>query len=269
MSEEAKRLLCNIAHTGYESINVDLTVEMDYARLLHTKESTSHQLYREDHMTITLGAALVRNYQQHVQMQLFTPQEEKANGADWYWRFDVGDIPIHARVQAKRIRRFAYNTPDQDCDIFFDLDQLKTLIEVTSADSQLLRGLQSWVAVYGRFEADPPCGVSNLNKCKAHRHRGNCSNSTPSLWIASATEVRKRGIRKMAMRDFISLAVRLDCLLPCMLDSMSRVALEEKGLEFNADISSFNRCESILRTNPYVRENLAGMLRISEKAIES
>ena len=127
-----------------------------------------------------MATTLREQFPSHVEITLFTPQEETGTGADWYWRFEREDGAIHARVQAKRVQRKRFGDPDDRGSIDIDVSQLNRLIQAT-AEATELPGLQAWLATYARFDATPPCRKENLQWCPQHSHQDVCASGTPSM----------------------------------------------------------------------------------------
>jgi len=109
-----RKNLCDIARTAFEVVNRLLSRDQLLAPALRSETTTSRQVYREECITVEMATTLRERFPQHVEITLFTAPEEARTGADWYWRFERGDQAIHARVQAKRVRRSEFGQDDSD-----------------------------------------------------------------------------------------------------------------------------------------------------------
>src|SRR5690349_2550950 len=108
-NSETRHTLCDIARYAFEIVGNMLDDDQVHADRLRTSVSTSRQIYREETITETLLVALRKRFPQHVEIAVYTQPEESKIGADWYWRVERGGQALHARVQAKRVHRPAFN----------------------------------------------------------------------------------------------------------------------------------------------------------------
>lgn len=107
-----RKVLCNIARWAFSVVNRLLERDQLLARELRSATTGSHQIYREECITVEMATELRERFPEHVEITLFTPPEEIRTGADWYWRFEKARGAIHARVQAKRVQRTAFGQAD-------------------------------------------------------------------------------------------------------------------------------------------------------------
>lgn len=143
-----RKVLCDIAHCAFEVVNRLLSRDQLLSSELRSTTTGSRQIYREECITVEMVATLHERFPEHVEITLFTPQEETRTGADWYWRFERGDRAIHAHVQAKRVRRAEFGDPDEHGHVEIDRLQLNQLVRATEQERDQLHGLQAWLATY-------------------------------------------------------------------------------------------------------------------------
>lgn len=211
-----RQILCGIARTAFEVVNRLLSRDQLLAREVRSSTTGSRQIYGEECITVEMVTELRERFPDHVEITLFTHPEEKRNGADWYWRFEKAGGAIHARVQAKRVQRTEFGQADDCGRVDLNMSQLAQLVAATSNASEALAGLQAWMATYARFEANPPCGSSNLQQCRHHRHQAACADHGPSLWIAQAQDFVRVNGSHLPVKAIIEKSLRLDCILPCI-----------------------------------------------------
>lgn len=258
-----RKILCDISRTAFEVVNRLLARDQLLARELRSDTTTSRQIYREECITVEMAATLRERFPQNVEIRLFTPPEETRTGADWYWRFEQGERAVHARVQAKRVRRSEFGQADRDGDVEFDDSQLDDLIQATVSAASQLRGLQAWVATFARFDATPPCRESNLLSCRRHRHDRACADHKPSLWIAQASEIRQLNGASMPVRTVVENSVRLDCILPCIDGSDAREGPAMKGFMLGTGLPPYQDCIDRIRQDSTLLKSFEGALRIT------
>ncbi|MBL8962491.1 MAG: hypothetical protein KF787_12210 [Phycisphaeraceae bacterium] len=257
-----RQVLCDIARTAFEVVNRLLARDQLLARELRSETTTSRQVYREECITVEMAATLRERFPQNVEITLFTPPEETKTGADWYWRFEHGDRAIHARVQAKRVRRAEFGQPDSNGEVEIDQDQLNVLIQETAAVASQLLELQAWLATFARFDATPPCGQSDLGQCGRHAHARACAQHEPSLWIAQASEMLQLNRSQLSVREVVQDSVRLDCILPCIDGSGGGVGPAVKGFALATGLPSYQDCIDGIQKNPVFLKSFQGAMRI-------
>jgi hypothetical protein len=263
MNGEHQRILCNIAHCAFEVINRLLSRDQLLARGLRSSETGSRQIYREECITVEIATELRERFPDHVEITLFTPPEEARTGSDWYWRFEKDDRAIHARVQAKRVKRVEFGQSDRHGHIDLDQPQLIQLVEATRQAPQELAGLQAWLATYARFDATPPCGLTDLTCCRLHHHPGNCELYVPSLWIAKAEAFANAHVQRVPITQIVQNSVRLDCLLQC-IGRQDRDGPEAKGFALQPSLRTFDECIAAIEYDAILRSEFEGALRIYE-----
>jgi hypothetical protein len=209
-----------------------------------------------------MATTLRERFPEHVEITLFTPAEERSNGADWYWRFERGDCAVHARVQAKRVQRTEFGQPDSAGRVDIDLPQLTQLVEGAESASQQLPALQAWLATYAQFDATPPCGKGNLNSCQRHNHEGHCADHSPSLWIAQANEVLGLNVTRAQVRQIVERSVRLDCILPCIDGPNVQEGPARKGFTLNAGLLPYQECVARIQSDTALLAQFWGAMRI-------
>jgi hypothetical protein len=210
-----------------------------------------------------MATELRERFPDHVQITLFTPTEEKRTGADWYWRFERPGGAMHARVQAKRVQRTAFGQTDDRGHVDLDMQQLAQLVEATQNAPDMLAGLQAWLVTYARFDASPPCGVSDLQLCSNHQHSSVCANHGPSLWIAQAQDFMGGNGSHMAVREIIQKSLRLDCILPCVDGRGTGRGPASKGFTIQGGLPSYQDCVSTIEADARLRKEFEGALRIA------
>ena len=260
--ERDRQILCDIARTAFAVVGRLLSRDQLLARELRSSITGSHQIYREECITVEMAAELRERFRDHVEITLFTPPEERLAGADWYWRFERAGGAIHARVQAKRVRRTEFNQTDDGGHIDLDTLQLARLVEATKSVSETLSGLQAWLATYARFEATPPCGSIDLQRCPHHRHHAACANHGPSLWIAQAREIQGLSVGRTAVEEIVRKSLRLDCLLPCINERNTDPGPANKGFTIQSGLSSYQDCVSTIEGDTRLRKEFEGALQI-------
>lgn len=262
--DQGRQVLCNIARSAFEVVNRLLSRDQLLARALRSSETSSRQIYREECLTVEMAATLLQKFPNHVEITLFTPPEETRTGADWYWRFEKGDRAIHAHVQAKRVQRTAFGQDDAIGHVDIDIPQLDQLLDATIKAGDSLPGLQAWVATYARFDAAPPCGQQDLRCCPIHRHEAACAEHQPSLWIAKAQEIRDtlNGARRASVRTLIEHSVRLDCMLPCIVERDPNYGPASKGFVIQNGLKTYQDCVAAIEGDTQLRKEFEGALRI-------
>lgn len=266
MRSERQKLLCRIANAACDAVSELLDRDQRQAQALRSAGSTSRQLFREETITETMVAAVQGRFSDHLEIDLFTPAEEAKNGADWYWQIRTPEGSIHARVQAKRIRRRSFGQPDDEAQVELDRNQLQRLIDQTASDRTRLPGLEAWTAIYARLDASPPCG-NMPSQCSLHGCEETCAGwGTPSIWIADAQGIQS-GLNpnrsSFSMSEMVPHAIRLDCFLPC-LQGQSRV-LEGpavKGFGLQEGIPTFRTCVAAISSSDRMRRYYKGALLI-------
>lgn len=262
--ENNRKVLCDIARCAFEVVNGLLLRDQLLAPDLRSATTGSRQIYREECITVEMAATLRERFPEHVEIVLFTPPEEQKTGADWYWRFERGDRAIHAFVQAKRVRRSAFDQPDGLGHVDIDLEQLTRLRQATNPATSQLPGLQAWLATYARFrDATPPCGEQDLQRCRLHQHQEACTNHEPSLWIAMAAEIVALKVPRPSVRQIIQNSLRLDCMLPCIDGPAADDGPARKGFALRDDLSPFQECIATIGSDPLLRAKFEGALRIA------
>ncbi len=256
-----RKVLCDIANCAFEVINNLLARDQELARELRSRETSSHQIYREESITVEMATELRKRFPNQVQITLFTPLEETRTGADWYWRIEKAGQAIHARVQAKRVQRTEFGQSDEFGLIDLDGPQLIQLVEAARQPPTELAGLQAWLATYARFDATPPCGMSDLMRCGSHRHQSSCRSHQPSLWIADAKTFASGHSQQLPIRQVIGNSVRLDCVLPC-IGEQDGAGPEDKGFVLQSGLGSYEECITAIESNIGLRSKFKGALRI-------
>jgi hypothetical protein len=264
-----RRILCDIARTAFEVVNRLLERDQLLARNLRSEETRSRQIYREECITTEMAATLRERFPQHVEITLFTAHEEARTGADWYWRFERGDRAIHARVQAKRVRRLEFGQPDSNGVVEIDRPQLDALIQAAgrlASSNELNRtpipGLRAWLATFARFDATPPCRKDDLSQCKRHNHERACADHGPSLWIAQASELLDLGVTRTTVRIVVEHSVRLDCILPCIDGPGAMDGPAKKGFTLDKGLPTFQECVDRIQKDPALLKSFEGAMRI-------
>ncbi len=231
---------------------------------LRSPGTTSHQIVREESITEDIAIALTERFNKYTKLTLLTASEESIQGADWYWQIRVGTLAMHARVQAKRIRRSVFGEPDDQGTIELNTEQTMALLNYVENAQESLPSLQTWFAFFGRFNATPPCKKSP-EKCLIHACGGACSgvNRLPSIWIAQASKfahgTRRRQVIRMA--DIIGDSLRLDCFLPCISSNDGR-GPRAKGFEVTSGIPTFESAVATIQSNDTLVGELRGALQI-------
>jgi len=263
-SEAANRqVLCDIARAAFEVVNRLLARDQLLARELLSEVTTSHQIYREECITAEMATTLRERFPRNVEITLFTPPEETRTGADWYWRFERGERAIHARVQAKRVRRSEFGQPDSDGHVMIDNAQLEQLINATNEASRQLRGLQAWLATFARFDARPPCGMDDLSRCPRHSHGRAREYHSPSLWIAKAEEIQRHLDQRPAVQRVIEHSVRLDCILPCIDGPGTHEGPAAKGFALAAGLPPYQDCIDSIQRDSTLLASFEGAMRVA------
>ncbi len=206
--------------------------------------AASRQIISETTITETLLATLRDDFPDNVTVEMFTQAQETANGADWFWRIEHGDRSMNAMVQAKRIRRPAFNTTDERADVIINQPQLQML--VNSAARSDIPNLQTWLMTYGRCKATPPCGEDPA-RCTKHCGHSPCSplDRDASIWVAKATDLSRFG-DSVPFADIVKTSVRLDCQLPCSIDGQSPGPID-KGFQLVRSDRTFEEITAVLR----------------------
>ena len=256
-----RKTLCDIAHFTFEVVNDWLNDDQILASELRSSETGSRQFVGEETITVDLARKLRTQFHKHTELKLFTHPEEKRTGSDWYWRIERGNHAIHALVQAKRVQRTAFGQQDGHGYIDLDYSQLERLLEATRTASYQISGLEAWVATYARFNATPPCGYSNLQRCRNHTHASDCVNNQSSFWIANAHEILDAKNWRLSVREIVQHSVRLDCVLPC-IDRLGVSGPAEKGFVLQSDLPSFQECVATIENDGQLYSGLKGALRI-------
>lgn len=256
-----QRVLCEIANFAFGSVGELLETDRAQAGRLRARGGTSHQVIGEETITELLVTRLATRFPDRVRIRLFTRHEESRNGADWYWRVEKPGGAIHARVQAKRVRRSEFGQADGDGTVDIDQVQLARLIATADSDVRGLPNLQAWLATYGRFSANPPCG-SDPCYCDRHGCDGYCDESAlPSIWIGQAKDFVGEPSSRHRLVDIVRNSVRLDCVLPC-LDSRDGGS-GAKGLKLTVGLPSFETCVSEIQADPALLGSFAGAMVVS------
>lgn len=260
-----RQILCDIARSAFGVVDRLLSRDQLLASGLRSSTTSSRQIYREECITIEMAAELRERFPDHVEITLFTPPEETRTGADWYWRFEKSGRAIHARVQAKRVQRTAFGQADNLGHIDIDRPQLERLLQATTEAAIRIPGLEAWLATYARFDATPPCGISDLQKCCHHRHQSACAEFGPSLWIARAQEIRDNlgdGASRGSVETIVQHSLRLDCILPCIDGRNADPGPAGKGFTIQSGLKSHQDCVSIIEGDALLRKEFEGALRI-------
>lgn len=258
-----RQVLCDIARTAFAVVGRLLARDQLLARELRSSTTGSRQIYREECITVEMATALRERFPDHVEITLFTPPEETRTGADWYWRFEKAGGAIHARVQAKRVQRTEFSQADDRGHVDLDMPQLARLVDGTQHVPPELDGLQAWLATYARFDASPPCGASDLQRCGQHRHGAPCESHGPSLWIAQATNFIDSTETQLPVRRIIENSLRLDCILPCIDGRNAGPGPGSKGFTIQAGLSSYQDCVTTIEADALLRKEFEGALRIA------
>jgi len=237
-----RRVLCDIARAAFEVVNRLLDRDQLLAQQLRTDITTSRQIYREECITVEMATTLRERFPNNVEITLFTSSEERGTGADWYWRFERGDGAIHARVQAKRVRRLEFGQADRDGNVEINLAQLNDLIQATEEALPEFPGLQAWLATFARSDATPPCGQRELSRCRRHGHETACTSHEPSLWIAQAGEIRRLEEQNPRVQRIVTHSVRLDCILPCIDGHDANQGPASKDFTLTPGLPSYQDC---------------------------
>ncbi len=259
-----RKMLCDIAHTAFRVVNKLLKTDQKLAKKLRSSETSSHQFVDEETITNMLAIKLLEKFPNNIDFTLFTHNEENQNGADWYWRIECGDHAIHARVQAKRVQRRSFDEPDALGYININSSQMERLLQTTHTTDQKIIGLEAWLVTYTRFEAIPPCGYRNLQSCELHHHAETCAKDQPCLWIANARKIVDSEIRNhVSIIEIIEHSVRLDCILPC-IDRAGISGPSKKGFVLQSGLQSFKECVDTIMSDPKLRLEFRGALRIHQ-----
>jgi len=262
--QERQAVLCQIANAAMAVASDLLEEDQSFAPSLRGPGTQSLQIYREEFITAKIAVAMKKQFSAHVDFQLFTTAEESKNGADWYWRIQVGDFAMHARVQAKRIARRSVSKPDEAGFVEIESNQIVKLIDSSREAWAELPHLQSWIATYARVNATPPCH-KNPAKCRQHGCGGLCAQSKnlPSIWVAQASAfARGNPIRRqIPIQDIIHDSIRLDCMLPCV-QQQGGSGPNSKGFALLAELRSFNDAVSVILGNDAMARDIAGALDI-------
>lgn len=267
MNGDDRKVLCDISNSAFGVVTKLLARDQELARQLLSSKTSSRQIYREECLTIEMAVTLREMYPENVQITLFTPHEEKRNGADWYWRIVKGARAVHARVQAKRVHRTEFGQSDDVGQINIDNTQLDQLIKMTTENAKLpgLQNLEAWLVTYTRSNAVPICGESDLQQCTHHKHQSTCMKELPSLWIAPAKEIQRvlNGMNRVPVRTIIQHSLRLDCLLPCIggLEEDADPGPANKGFTIHGDHRTFQDCIATIEGDTDLREEFEGALQ--------
>jgi hypothetical protein len=257
-------VLCQIANCAFKVVSHLLHRDQLLAKELRSSMTMSRQIFREECITLEMAATLREKFPDHINLTIFTQAEEKRNGADWYWRIQKGTGAIHARVQAKRVRRSAFGQLDSDGVVEFETDQLCRLLETVDSDRSSLPDLQAWIATFARYDASPPCG-KEPSRCGSHGCRGSCDgmNELPSVWVAQAQEFANGGAqtKQLAVRKVVESSLRLDCILPC-IDRGKIDGPAAKGYTLTPGILPFDACVAAIQANPLLSGTFQGALQI-------
>ena len=247
--------------------------ELDDDQLLaqhfRSGQTSSHQFIREESITERIARALFKRFREYTDFTLFTPHEESRNGTDWYWRFQIDDLSIHAHVQAKRIQRTMFGQADKDGIVELDTEQIERLLDVAADARKRVRGLQTWIATYARFDATPPCGKNPVN-CSTHGCNLACQGTTrqPSIWIAKASDFAGYGRRSrqmMRMNEIAQNSIRLDCLLPCIesgTTAVNRIGPMVKDFVLAPNLMSYESSIEAIRGDSALSDEFKGALKI-------
>jgi hypothetical protein len=259
----SQNILCQIANCAFEVVSGLLNRDQLLAETLRSPETSSHQIFREECITVDMVSTLRERFPDHIEITMFTGDEESHNGADWYWRIQKGRGAIHARVQAKRIRRSAFRQKDSNGTVQIDMAQLQKLIDTAESDREILPNLQSWLATYARFDADPPCG-NHPSMCNNHGCENSCTEQEiPSIWIAKAKEILETGRTKpiFQVKDIVEKSLRLDCILPCIDRSIDE-GPSAKGFNLFANLPTYETCIMAIQNNPALQASFDGAIQI-------
>lgn len=258
-----RKILCDIAHLAFGVVEGWLSRDQRFARELRSSKTTSRQIVGEEAITVDLAIKLREQFPNHVDLTLFTHPEETETGADWYWRIERINHAIHARVQAKRVQRTAFGESDEDGYIDIDQEQLRHLLLATRTAATSIVGLQAWLTTYARFRATPPCGCEDLISCANHRHSRPCATGQPSVWIADAQEIEDSGMKVASISQIVQQSIRFDCVLPC-IDTLGVAGPAKKNFVLQSGLQSYQDCVSIIESDPQLRSQFKGALRIHE-----
>ena len=247
-SANSRQVLCDIARSAFEVVNRLLDRDQLLARELRSDSTTSRQVYREECITVEMAATLRERFRDNVEITLFTPPEEAQTGADWYWRFERGNGAIHARVQAKRVQRTEFGQMDARGEVQIDLQQLEQLISATSDASNELSELQASLATFARFDANPPCGRTNLSRdCQRHSHERECSRQKPSLWIASREIQSLQSARCWSVKSW---STRYASTAFCRASTVQKKREGPRGRDSLSTLASWDIKNASLAFNP-------------------
>ena len=261
-------LLCGIARTAMEIVSDLLRRDQDHAGSVRSASTSSTQLFREETITEQLVSRLVEEYPDHVKLTLFTPPEEAAIGADWYWQIRRGPFALHALVQAKRVRRTTLGGDDQAGVVEIDRDQLFNLRNNRLVFSRKMPGLQSWLVTYARFGAVPPCGAVPC-ECAHHGCSACPRDLIPSIWAQPVDDIVQKlkfETNSVPVRDIVEESVRLDCVVPCvqpLLLGGQKFGPAIKGIVMSGDVPDFRRMVTTIRRDQELASQLAGAFLIS------
>lgn len=264
-----RQVLCDIARSAFEVVSRLLSRDQLLARELRSSDTGSRQIYREECLTVEMAATLREQFSDHVEITLFTPHEEKRNGADWYWRFERGDHAIHARVQAKRVQRTDFDQADDLGHIDIDIQQLERLRRATNEAAIKIPGLEAWLATFARSDATPPCGFTDLQRCRHHRHQAACAEHGPSLWIAGLEELMVHlgrsgsAAERPSVRTIVQHSLRLDCLLPYIDGPSADRGPAKKGFTLAPGRGTYQGCVAIIEGDALLRKEFEGALRVT------
>jgi hypothetical protein len=261
-------ILCKIANRAMDIANKKLELDQLYAEDFRGSASNSNQFVREEWITGEIALELRLNFASYVKTELFTAQTEAKNGADWYWCIQVGDLSIHAHVQAKRIQRSYFGQPDKDGIVELDTEQIEKLLDSAEVKKKVIPGLQTWIATYARFNATPPCR-KNPASCDIHGCGLACEGvmRQPSIWIAKAADFAKYGRPRKTMRtaEIIQNSIRLDCFLPCIESSTiasGPVGPMVKNFALTPNLMSYESSIEAIRGDSALSDEFKGALQI-------
>jgi hypothetical protein len=245
-----------------EAVGNLLSRDQHLAERLRNPDTTSRQIFREECMTSEMAETLIERFPDHVEFRLFTTHEENRNGADWYWRIQVGNRAVHARVQAKRVQRSRFGESDENGKIDIEIEQLRKLLDSAESDSASLPGLETWVATFAQLNASPPCG-NKPAACKNHGCGDACAdaNRLPSIWIAEASDLVNDGQSHLRIDQILKHSVRLDCILPC-IESGNRPGPVTKGFSLASGVPTFDTCIEAIQSSVSLKGTFEGALQI-------
>jgi hypothetical protein len=259
-------VLCQIANCAFGVVSGLLERDQRLAEELRSSAANSFQIVREEQITLDMVSLLRERFPSHVEVTLFTGPEESRNGADWYWRIQKSTGAIHARVQAKRIQRSSFGQMDSGAKVDLDIAQLNRLVAVTESDRENFPSLQSWLATYARFSAEPPCRQEPSN-CKWHGCDGECAGQgSPSIWIAHATDIVARinplaEVQTISVKDIVQKSLRLDCVLPC-IGRPNDDGPAAKGFQLNIGLPTYETCVERIRADPLLQSTFQGAMQV-------